>query len=295
MFSFISWTALPAPSPSMVSQPPTCPPLPATPPPSPVRTVGELSCDVDIEIDKLDEKYVKLERRTLKTIKECKVDVDEVRDWVCFPPTRLRLQFADFLGSKAEQISSTKSVDGLFVLVATCWNLFHPDLLQYIVSKLGVHELQTQMEQYLDDLSHFRLRTTLGVFMDRWIGDVPPGYREFILELGEEWRRRTLEDLRQFQVRMSRLQCFGGGCVSVIKTTKSSSIFIVLALPPQHIPTNFRMKELHEFLRSEGVLKVVVDGVCVLDLVKLVSLQVINDVYSDSVSKPLGPVRETTF
>ena len=274
----------------MVSQPPTCPLLPATPTPSPVRTVGEPSCGIDVEIENLDLKYVELETLTLETIKERNVHVDKVRNWVCFPPTRLRVQFADFLRSEAEQIASTKSVDGLFVLVATCWNLFHPDLLQHIVSKLGVHELQTQMERYLEDLCHFRLRTTLGVFMDRWIGDVPPGYKEFVLELGEEWRRRTLEDLRQFQVRMSRLQCFGGGCVSVIKTTKSSSIFIVLALPPQHIPTNFRMKELHEFLRSEGVLKVVVDRICVLDLVKLVSLQVINDVYSDSVSNPLGPV-----
>ena len=40
------------------------------------------------------------------------------------------------------------------------------------------------MDRYMADLHHFRIQTTLGDFLDKWIGDIPPGYQEFVLELG---------------------------------------------------------------------------------------------------------------
>ena len=61
--------------------------------------------------------------------------------------------------------------------------------------------------------------------------------------------------------------------MSFIKTTKSSSILVIFSFPKQLFPINFRVTALHEFLRDEQVLKVLVDGECALDLEKLVSVR----------------------
>ena len=121
------------------------------------------------------------------------------------------------------------------------------------------------------DLHHFRIQTTLGDFLDKWIGDIPPGYQEFVLELGEEWRKKTVEDFEQFRIRLSRLQSFGGGHMPFMKTAKSSSILATLALPEQVFPIDVRQTVLQKFLRDENVLRVMLEGQCLLDLEKSVS------------------------
>ena len=59
--------------------------------------------------------------------------------------------------------------------------------------------------------------------------------------------------------------------MSFMKTAKSSSILIVLALPVQLFPLNLKQKVLHDFLRDENILRVMVDG-HVFDSDKLVSV-----------------------
>ena len=138
------------------------------------------------------------------------------------------------------------------------------------MKKLGDEDLKGRMDHYMRDLHHFRTQTTLGDFLDKWIGEIPPDYQEFVLELGEKWRARTIEDFEQFQIRLSRLQSFGSGHMSFVKTAKSSSILVVLALPKHLFPINLREKSLHNFMRHEFVLRMMVDGQCVLDLEELV-------------------------
>ena len=124
----------------------------------------------------------------------------------------------------------------------------------------------------MDDLHCFRIQTTLGDFLDKWVGEIPSGYQEFVLELGEEWREKTVEEFEQFRIRLSRLQSFGGGHMSFMKMAKSSSILVVLALPEHLIPINLRQTVIHNFLRDENIARMMVDGQCVFDLEKLVSL-----------------------
>ena len=99
----------------------------------------------------------------------------------------------------------------------------------------------------------------------------PSDYQEVVIELGEKWREKTVEDLMQLQVRISCLKSFGGGHMPFLKETKSSSVLVILTLPQHLFPLDFRQKALHDFLRSEDVLKVIIDGQCVLDLEKMVS------------------------
>ena len=225
-----------------------------------------------MQIDQLDQQYIEIETLVLKTIKNRDIPLDEVMDWVRFPPTRLRTQFAELLRQQATVISSASSVDELFSFLSSYWNLFHPARLQHLVNKLGDEVIKSRMDRYMADLHHFRIQTTLGDFLDKWVGEIPPGYQEFVLELGEEWRTKTVEDFEQFQVRLSRLQSFGGGRMSIMRTAKSSSVLIVLAFPQQLFPLNLRQKALHNFLRDENVLRVMIDGRYVFDSKKLVSV-----------------------
>ena len=246
-----------------------------TPSPVPMCTVGEPSGGLEVQIDRLDQQYIEIETFVLETIKIRKVPLKEVLNWIRFPPASLRTQFADLLRQQARVVSSATSIDELFFNLSTYWNLFHPALLQHLVNKLGDKELKTRMDRYMDELYRFRIQTTLGDFLDKWVGKIPPCYKEFGLELGEDWREKTVEDFEQSRINVSRMQSFGGGHISFMKTAKSSSILVVLALPEHLFPINLRQKPLHDFLRHEGVLRMMVDGECVLDLGKLVSTVIV--------------------
>ena len=233
--------------------------------------MGEPSCGLEGQIDQLDRQYIEIETLVLETIKARKVPLDKVLNWIRFPPTKLRTQFAELLRQQATVISSASSVDELFSFLSSYWNLFHPALLQHLVNKLGDEDIKSRMDRYMADLRHFRIQTKLGDFLDKWVGEIPPDYQEFVLELGEEWRKKTVEDFEQFRIRLSRLQSFGGGHMSFMKTAKSSSVLVVLALPAKLFPLDMRQKNLHKFLRDEDIVRVMVDGQYVFDSNKLVS------------------------
>ena len=234
--------------------------------------MGEPSCGLEAQINQLDQQYIKIEALVLETIKVREVPLDQVRKWIRFPPTSLRVQFAELLRQQARGILSAASIDELFTILSTYWNLFHPTLLQYLVNQLGDEDLKEKMDRYMDNLYHFRIQTTMGDFLDKWVGDTPPGYKEFTLELGEDWREKTVEEFEQFRISLSRLQMFGGGSISFMKMAKCSSVLVVLALPERLFPIDFRQQSLHKLFSDKNILRVVVDGECVLDLPKLVSI-----------------------
>ena len=234
--------------------------------------MGEPSNCIDVVIERLDEQYIEIEQLVFKTINQRKVPLENLLNWIRFLPVTLRTQFANLVQNQAKLLASVSSVDELFFILSSYWNSFHPALLEYLVKKLGDEDLKARMKHYMDDLHHFRIQTTLGDFLDKWVGKIPSGYDEFVLELGEEWRDRTLEDFEQFKIRLSRLQSFGGGHMSFMKTAKSSSILVVLALPQHLFPIDLRQRALHDFLRDEDVVRVIVDGQCVFDTENLESL-----------------------
>ena len=246
-------------------------PASSNPPPSPIRTVGESSNNVNVVIEQLDKQYIEIEQLVFKTIKHQKVPLEDVLDWIRFPPMALRTQFADLVQTRVKLLANVSSIDELFFILSSYWNSLHPDLLGYLINKLGDTDLKVRMDRYMEDLHHFRIQTTLGDFLDKWVGEIPPCYKEFVLELGEEWRNKTVDDFEQLRIRLSRLQSFGGGNMPFMKMAKSSSILVVLALPAQLLPFNLRQKVVHKLLRDENIVKVMVDGQCLFNSKKLVS------------------------
>ena len=247
--------------------------IPNAPPTSGMQTVGEPSNGLSVVIEQLDEECVEIEQLLFETIKQRKVPLTDVLNWIRYLPMTLKAQFDSLIQAQAKTLNRVSSVDELSYILTQYWNAFHPALLEYLVKKLRDEVLKARMDRFMTELQRFRIQTTLGDFLDKWVGEIPPGYQEYILELGERWRERTVEDFEKFQIRLSRSQIVGGGRMSFMKTAKSSSILVILALPKHLFPLNLRQKDVHVFLRDEDVLRVMVDGQCVLDLEELVSIQ----------------------
>ena len=215
---------------------------------------------------------MQIAKLVFKAIKCRKVPLEDVLDWIRFPPMALRNQLADLVQTQPKVLANVSSIDELFLILSSYWNLLHPDLLGYLVNQLEDTDLKARMDRYMEDLHHFRLQTTLGDFLDKWVGEIPSGYQEFVLELGEEWRKKTIEDFEQFRICLSRLQSFGGGHMSFMKAAKSSSILIMLALPAHLFPLNLRQKAIHNFFRDENIVRMMVNGQYVYDSKQLVSV-----------------------
>ena len=242
-------------------RPSPTPPLSSTTPAT--EHFAPVSTSLEEEIKRLDEEYIEIESVVLETIKLRNVPHKTMLKWIQVLPMTLKSQFSELLQRNAKALSSASNVDELFFIVSPYWNSFHPTLLEHLIKKLADDKLKSRMIKYTNDLCKFRVHTRLGDFID-WTGGFPPGYEEFVVKFGEEWRERTVEDLEQFRIRLSRQQCIGGH-ISYMKKVMPGSIFVELALPQCCFPLNFD-KDIQKFLRDEDVLGVYVKGKCIIDL-----------------------------
>ena len=228
--------------------------------------------DIEMSVNQLDVELYRIESQLFRIMKQLEAPLEKIFHWIRFPPVSMRPHFAELTRVLFKTLPIVSNIDELFLVLPHYWNSLHPSVLEHFVNMLEDGDLQERMQRYMKSLSHFRKRTPLGAFLDKWVGEIPSDYQEVVIELGEKWREKTVEDLMQLQVRISRLKSIGGGHMPFLKETKSSSILVILALPQHLFPLDFRQKTLRDFLRSEDVLKVIIDGQCVLDLKKMVSL-----------------------
>ena len=241
-----------------------------SPPFSPSMEPYSSSISIKEEIERLDEEYTEIENLLLETIKHHNVPHTTMLKWIQVLPMALKSQFSELLQMKAKDLCNASSVDELYIIVSPYWNLLHPTLLEHLIKRLADGQLRNRMNRYTDDLYKFRIRTKLGDFIEKWIGGAPPGFDDFAMELGEEWRERTLEDLEQFRIRLYRQQFIGGHMIYMRKVTPGS-IFVELALPHDCFPLTLD-EGAQKFLREENVHGVYVNRQCVLYLHHQVSI-----------------------
>jgi hypothetical protein len=237
---------------------------------SPSMELHSPSISIEEQIEQLDEEYTEIESLLLETIKHHNVPHTTILRWIQVLPTALKYQFSELLQRKAKALSNASSVDELYIIVSPYWNSLHPSLLEHLIKKLADGKLRNRMNKYIDNLYKFRIHTKLGDFIEKWIGGAPPGFDNFVMELGEEWRERTLEDLEQFRIRLSRQQ-FIGGHMTYMKKVVPGSIFVELALPHDSFPLIFD-EATQKFLREENVHGIYVNRECILYLHHQVSI-----------------------
>ena len=105
----------------------------------------------------------------------------------------------------------------------------------------------------MEQLRRFRVRTTLGNFIDKWMRGPPPGFDEYVIKLGERWRDKTLEDLNQFVIGLSRQKCFECNLLYMNKVT-TGCLAVVIAFPQCCFPLKPDDELLHYLRENECIL-----------------------------------------
>ena len=222
------------------------------------------SGSLEAEIEQLDEEYTEIESLVLETIKLYRVPHKTLLKWVQVLPMTLKAQFSEILRTQAKELSDASSVDELYIILSPYWNTLHPTLLGHLVKKLADSNLNARMQRYMECLCNFRLHTTLGNFIDKWTGGVPPGFDEYTLKLGDRWRDKTLEDLNRFIIKLSKQKCFERGIPYTRKVT-TGCLAVVIAFPQSCFSLGHD-NDLQQYLRENNVLQVLRGSECVLNL-----------------------------
>ena len=268
----------PQPSPSieeLSSQPPTYQP-PSQPPtyqlPSQPLTHLESAqaqpLSIEEEIKEFEEKYARLVQSVLVAFQQGSVSFNDIQASLMALPTYLKPQFSSLLQSKARQLSEASSISELFFILSGSpyWDFYNPYLLSLLVEEFGNRQTKQRKDKYLEELRAFRMRIKVVDFIGKWTGASQPDTQELVVELGEVWRNRNLEQLEQFRITLSRKRSLENSVLPSTKCLRVSSINAVFSLPKSIDRHNLHLEDLQEFFLAHLILRVSLNGVCILDL-----------------------------
>ena len=207
-------------------------------------------------------------RSVLVAFQQGSVSVDDIQAFLMAPPTSLQL--GNLLQNKARQLSEASSISELFYILSGSpyWNFYNPYLLSHLVKEFGDEQLKQQKDKYLEELREFRMRTKVDDFIGKWTGASQPSTQELVLELEEEvWKKCTLEQLEQVRIGLSRKRSLEDSVLPwPVKSIRVSSVDAVFSLPKSIDGHNLHLEDLREFFLAHQVLRVLLNGVCILDL-----------------------------
>ena len=251
------------------SQPPTYQP-PSQPPTYQLESAQVQPLSIEEEIKEFEEKYARLVQCVLVAFQQGSVSFTDIKARLMALPISLQPQFSNLVQNKARQLSEASSISELFFILSGSpfWNFYNPYLLSHLVDRFGNRQTKQQKDKYLEELRGFRMRTKVDDFMGKWTSASQPDSQELVLELQEEvWRKRKLEQLEPFQHTLSHKRSREeSGLPLPLKCIRVSSINAVFSLPRSIDAHNLHLEDLREFFLSHQVLRVLLDGVCILDL-----------------------------
>ena len=217
------------------------------------------------EIDQFEEKYEDLVDCVLSAFKAGTVSIKRVLKCLRQLPVSLKLQCGEFLRSQAGHLCRASSIDELFFILSPHWDFLNPSLLAHLAYRFGDEHTIRSVDEYLGELREFRMRTKINNFIDIWTGILPSDTQEIVMELGENWREKSLEQLVEVLMEVSRKRWFGG-YVMRLKGIQQSSVDVVLSLPESVDIHSLELESLREFFQEHQVLRILLNGVCVFNL-----------------------------
>ena len=145
------------------------------------------------------------------------------------------------------------------------WDFLNHNLLTHLAHKIGDEQTIRSVENYLKELREFRMRTKIGDFIDKWTGTFLPDTQEIIMELGDNWREKSVEQLENFRIKFLRKCCLED-YMFPLKRIKLSSVDAIFSLPESVDIHSLQLESLWEFLREHQVLRILLNGVCIFNL-----------------------------
>ena len=247
-----------------VSSPQLSPGVGELPPTKQLQGVQAHPLSLEEEIKQFEEKYADLVVSVRNAFKRGGVSFEKVQNRLLQLPVSLK-QYARLLQSEASRLARASSIDELFFILSPHWDFLNPSLLVHLAHRFGDEHTIRSVDEYLGELKVFRMRTKINSFIDMWTGILPPDTQEIVMELGDNWREQSLEQLEEFRIEVSHKRCFED-YVMPLKRIKVSSVDAVFSLPESVDIHSLELENLREFFREHQVLKIILNGVCVLNL-----------------------------
>ena len=157
--------------------------------------------DIDREIQELERQFLKVVGEARKDLTT--VELSEIKLCVTQLPVSVKYQHLHLLEHNLSAIVDAKSVDAIFAVLGRYWNYLNCELLNEVVHQLGSDATKQLMEQYMEKLQQFQMNTKLGDIIGKASHNIPPHFTTFVTEMGDEWRKRTLEDLQNFRKKVA--------------------------------------------------------------------------------------------
>ena len=204
--------------------------LPSQPPPNCLEGAQAQPLSLEEEIMQFEKKYEDLVNCVLNAFRKGGVSIRRVLNCLRQLPVSLKLQCGEFLQSQTAHLSRASSIDKLFFILSPYWDFLNPNLLAHLAYRFGDEQTIRSVEEYLAELREFRKRTKINNFIDKWTGIFLPGTQEIVMELGDNWKEKRLEQLEEFRIKVSRKHCFED-YVMPLKRIKVSSVDAIFSLP----------------------------------------------------------------
>ena len=220
-----------------------------------------LESDIDREIQELESLFFNIVSEAAEDLTAVKFS--KVKLCVTQLPVSVKYQHLHFLDHNLSAIVDATSVDAIFVLLGRYWDYLNCGLLNHIVHQLGSDQTKQLMEQYMEILRLFRLKTKLGDFFGKATVNVPPHFDTFITELGKGWEDCTLEDLEQFRKKLAHSMHLKEYAMH-FKSIEPGSIVVTWALPSSLPVTTDILQSAFQVLEKKcSILSVTFQGRCI--------------------------------
>ena len=236
-------------------------------------TTESLERNIEKEIQELEEEFSSVVMKAALDLEKIELSLVKLHITTQLPVS-IKHQHIKFLQDNLPAISNAKSVQEIFSILALYWDFLNCGLLNEIVRRLGNHETKQLMDQYMERLREFRVKTKLGDFIGKWARCCPPHFSELITELPGEWSEHTLEDLENLRIELARTICVEGYALPCI-STKPGSVTVTWAIPSSLPGIADTLQSIFLLLEEEyDVLAIVFQGRRIPELSELAPLEV---------------------
>ena len=224
-------------------------------------SVQLLENDIDREIEELERQFLKVVRKAAKDMRT--VELSEVKLCVTQLPVSVKYQHLCFLKEYRSAISNAQNVDEILAILGEYWDFLNCGLLNEVVHQLGSDETKQFMEQYMEKLRQFRVKTKLGDFFGKLTPNIPPHFTTFVTKMGEDWRDRTLEDLQDLRKKLAHSMYLKEYALH-FKSAETGSVAVTWAFHSSLPAIIDILQSAFQLLEKEYcILRMIIQGKCI--------------------------------
>lgn len=218
------------------------------------------SADITTRHKHLYKKFMSIVRKARECIDETKMQ--DVTLSLCTLPEYLQQkEKCRFLVNERMQLWSLRSAHELMLYLAPYWDELHPELLSHLVDCLENPALTEECRSYEMELKLFLGDTSLDQVAGKFVGSDYPDGQNVEIELPAERQQSSLLYARHLSDEFgSTVNC---DAPIRVKSILINSVHLVLAFPHPLDQGVFYRKEVKDFLHSNGVISVTINGNCV--------------------------------